>query len=73
MGSLNVVAEVTGTVWKIETQVGDTLAVDDVIMIVESMKMEIPVSATGAGKLTEILVAEGEVVNEGQTVAVLST
>lgn len=73
MGSVNVVAEVTGTVWKIETQVGDTLEADDVIMIVESMKMEIPVSATGAGKLTEILVAEGEVVNEGQTVAVLST
>lgn len=73
MGSVNVVAEVTGTVWKIETQVGDTLAEDDVIMIVESMKMEIPVSATGSGTLTEILVAEGEVVNEGQTVAVLST
>ena len=73
MGSVNVVAEVTGTVWKIETQVGDTLAEDDVIMIVESMKMEIPVSATDSGTLTEILVAEGEVVNEGQTVAVLST
>ncbi len=73
MGRINVVAEVTGTVWKIETQVGDTLAADDVIMIVESMKMEIPVSATGSGQLTELLVAEGEVVNEGQTVAVLST
>jgi len=73
MGRINVVAEVTGTVWKVEAKVGDTLAVDDVIMIVESMKMEIPVSATGAGQLVELLAAEGEVVNEGQTVAVLSS
>ncbi|MBO9353269.1 biotin/lipoyl-binding carrier protein [Bordetella petrii] len=73
MGRVNVVAEVTGTIWKIEAAPGTAVEPDDVIILVESMKMEIPVVATDAGKVAEILVQEGEAVQEGQTVAVITT
>lgn len=73
MGRLKVTAEVTGTVWKIEAAPGAEVAQDETIMLVESMKMEIPVTATDAGRLLEILVKEGELVEEGQTVAVIET
>jgi acetyl-CoA carboxylase biotin carboxyl carrier protein len=64
-------AQVTGTVWKIETREGQTLAEGDVIMILESMKMEIPVEAPCAGTLTEIRVEEGESIEEGAVLAVI--
>ena len=64
---------VTGTVWKLERQAGDTLAEGDTILIIESMKMEIPIDAPTNGVLRELLVAEGESVNEGQVLAVLSS
>ncbi len=64
---------VTGTVWKIERRTGDTLAEGETILIVESMKMEIPIDAPAAGTLAEVRVAEGESVSEGQVLAVLST
>ena len=64
-------AEVTGSVWKIEAQVGSRLEAGTTIMILESMKMEIPVLAEDGGTLVELKVAEGEAVNEGQVVAVL--
>ena len=67
---MKVIAEVAGKVWKIEAQPGATLAADDVILILESMKMEIPVVAPAAGKLLELLVKEGDMVNEGDAVAV---
>jgi acetyl-CoA carboxylase biotin carboxyl carrier protein len=67
---MKVVAEVAGKVWKIEARPGAQLAADDVILILESMKMEIPVAAPAAGKLLEILVREGDMVNEGDVVAV---
>ena len=67
---MKVIAEVAGKVWKIEARPGATLAADDVILILESMKMEIPVVAPAAGKLLELLVKEGDMVNEGDTVAV---
>ena len=73
MGRTNVVAEVTGTVWKVEAQPGTPVQPDDVVMLVESMKMEIPVLATDAGSIAQILVQEGEMVQEGQTVAVIAT
>ena len=63
---------VTGTVWKLERQAGDTLAEGDTILIIESMKMEIPIDAPANGVLRELLVAEGESVQEGQVLAVLS-
>lgn len=64
-------SEVTGTVWKIEAPVGTRVAEGDTVVIVESMKMEIPVTAPRAGVVLEIHVAEGEVVAEDQSVAVL--
>lgn len=73
MPSIDIKADVTGKVWKIETSVGDALGGGDVVMILESMKMEIPVEAPKAGKLGAILVAEGDSVKEGQVLARLDT
>ena len=64
-------APLTGTVWKIETKVGDALDEDDVIMILESMKMEIPVETPVDGELLEIRVNEGDSIQEGQVLAVV--
>lgn len=49
MAKIEVTSEVTGNVWKLQAKVGDVLAEEDVIMILESMKMEIPVEAPVAG------------------------
>ena len=68
---MKVIAEIAGKVWKIEARPGTTLAADDVILILESMKMEIPVVAPVAGKLLELLVKEGDMVNEGDAVALI--
>ena len=68
---MKVVTEVAGKVWKIEARPGAQLAADDVIVIVESMKMEIPVVAPRAGKLRTLLVKEGDALNEGDAVAEL--
>ena len=73
MARLEVTTEVTGNVWKIEVNAGDDLAAEDVIMILESMKMEIPVEAPSAGKLVEILVQEEDSVDEDQVVAIIET
>ena len=73
MAKVEVLSEVTGNVWKITANVGDMLAVDDVIMILESMKMEIPVEAPVPGKLVELHVREEDSVDEDQVVAVLET
>jgi acetyl-CoA carboxylase biotin carboxyl carrier protein len=67
----NVNAHITGTVWKIEKQPGDTVAEGDVIVILESMKMEMPIEAPVAGKISVIKVKEGEPVDEGAVVAVI--
>lgn len=64
-------AQITGNVWKIERAVGDQLQEEDVILILESMKMEIPVEAPCAGRLAEISVREGENVEEGAILAVI--
>lgn len=71
MNRIEAKAEVTGSVWKIEAQVGSRVEAGEVIMILESMKMEIPVMAEEAGTLVELAVAEGAAVSEGQVVAVL--
>ena len=73
MAREEVESEVTGTVWKIETNLGDTVAEGDVLMIIESMKMEIPVLATEDGTIAEFQVEEAEPVAEGQVVVVLET
>jgi acetyl-CoA carboxylase biotin carboxyl carrier protein len=69
MAIVDVKTEITGTVWKIVASVGASLGEEEAILILESMKMEIPVSAPESGKLLEILVAEGDIVTEGSVVA----
>ena len=64
-------AELVGNLWKIVVEVGQAVDEDDTLMILESMKMEIPITSPIAGTVTQILVAEGEVVQEGQTVAIV--
>jgi acetyl-CoA carboxylase biotin carboxyl carrier protein len=64
-------AELVGNLWKVVVEVGQTVDEDDTLMILESMKMEIPITSPTAGTVTQILVAEGEVVQEGQTVAIV--
>jgi acetyl-CoA carboxylase biotin carboxyl carrier protein len=64
-------AELVGNVWKIVAKPGDGVEEDDVLLILESMKMEIPVLAPRAGKVAEIRVKETEIVKEGQVLAVL--
>jgi acetyl-CoA carboxylase biotin carboxyl carrier protein len=66
---MKVVTEVAGKVWKLEARAGAQLAADDTILIMESMKMEIPVVAPVAGKLRALLVKEGDALNEGDVVA----
>ena len=68
---IKVATEVAGKVWKIEAAVGQQVAADDTLMLIESMKMEIPVAAPRAGTIIEILVAEGDPVAEGQAVVLL--
>lgn len=69
MTIIDVRTEITGNIWKIEATPGDSLEEGDTIMVMESMKMEIPVSAPEAGKLREILFEEGATVTEGTVVA----
>jgi acetyl-CoA carboxylase biotin carboxyl carrier protein len=64
-------AQIAGNVWKIEKAVGDALEEEDVILIIESMKMEIPVEAPCQGRLAEIRVAEGDSIEEGSVLAVI--
>ncbi len=64
-------AQITGNIWKIEMHSGDAISEGDIILIMESMKMEIPVEAPCAGKLAEIKVAEGDNVEEGHVLAVI--
>ncbi len=64
-------AHITGTVWKIEVAVGDTVQEGDPVVILESMKMEMPVEAEDSGVVTEIRCAEGQSVTEGDVLVVL--
>jgi acetyl-CoA carboxylase biotin carboxyl carrier protein len=64
-------AHITGTVWKVEVAVGDRVEEGDTVVILESMKMEMPVEAEDAGVVKEILCEEGQAVNEGDTLVIL--
>ena len=64
-------AHITGVVFQITTKAGDSVAEGDPVIVLESMKMEIPVEAPRAGTVKAIMVAEGQTVQEGETVAVL--
>lgn len=65
-------AQITGSVWKIEKAVGDAVEEGETLIILESMKMEIPVEAPCAGTLSEIRVEEGQSVEEGAVLAVIA-
>ena len=64
-------AHIAGTVWKIEVAVGDAVSEGQTVVILESMKMEMPVEAEDAGTVVEILCEEGQAVSEGDTLVVL--
>jgi acetyl-CoA carboxylase biotin carboxyl carrier protein len=71
MAEMRVRSEIAGSVWKIEVAVGDTVVEDDPLLILESMKMEIPLLAPRSGVVREILVAEGEPIAEGDIAVIL--
>lgn len=65
-------AEMTANVWKVLVAAGDTVADGDTLVILESMKMEIPVIVEESGTVAEIKVAEGDVINEDDVIAIIS-
>ena len=67
----DVPAHITGTVWKIETKVGDDVKAGDVLVIIESMKMEMPIEAPEDGRVAEIRCRETQPVSEGDVLVVL--
>jgi biotin carboxyl carrier protein len=69
--AVEVEAQITGNVWKIETSVGAEVEEEDVLLIIESMKMEIPLEAPCDGRVTEIRVAEGQSIEEGDILVVI--
>jgi len=71
MAEIKVRSEIAGSVWKIEVAVGDNVAEEDTLIILEPMKMEIPIVAPRGGTVREILVAEGEAIAEGDVALIL--
>lgn len=71
MARIEIKSEITGTVWKLTSKPGDRVESGDTLIIIESMKMEIPVITEDPGTVKEILVKEKEPVSEGQVVAIL--
>jgi acetyl-CoA carboxylase biotin carboxyl carrier protein len=72
MNKIQLQSLVTGKVWKIEKNIGDAVITGESVLIVESMKMEIPLETTVDGTLVRVLVAEGDIVEEGQILAVVT-
>jgi biotin carboxyl carrier protein len=70
---IDVISDVAGTVWKITAKPGDAVAEGADVVILESMKMEVPIGAPAAGTIGEILVAEGDTVGEGDVIARLTS
>ena len=68
---MQIKAELTGNLWKIVVKEGQQVAADETLMILESMKMEIPVTAPQAGRVARIHAQEGQTVQEGQLLAEL--
>ena len=73
MARLEIKSEVTGNVWRVEVQAGSRVDAADVLVILESMKMEIPVEAPEAGTVTELRVAQEDTVEEDQVILILET
>ncbi|WP_420730048.1 biotin/lipoyl-binding carrier protein [Hwanghaeella sp. 1Z406] len=72
MAEFEVKSDIAGSVWKILVQPGDEIAEDDTLVILESMKMEIPVSSPEDGVVKSLALKEGDAVVEGQLVLVLT-
>lgn len=70
---IDIPSTMTGTVWTVDVAVGDTIKENDRVITLESMKMEIPVGAPADGKITEILVAKDDHVDEDQVIARMET
>ena len=68
---MEVKSQIKAIVWKVLRETGDTVKIDDEIVILESMKMEIPISSEFNGKIKSIEVSEGDEVDEGQVVAII--
>jgi len=68
---IEIEAHITGTVWKIEVAVGDAVSEGDAVVILESMKMEMPVETEDPGVVSEIRCSEGQSVSEGDVLVVL--
>jgi acetyl-CoA carboxylase biotin carboxyl carrier protein len=64
-------AHITGTIWKVKVAAGDSIDAGDVLVIIESMKMEMPIEANDPGKVTEVRCKEGQPVNEGDVLLVV--
>lgn len=73
MPTVEVSSPITGTVWKLVARVGDRVTEDQALVIVESMKMEIPITAPEDGVVEAIRIAEGDAISEGDRVIVLRT
>ncbi|MCH7477875.1 MAG: biotin/lipoyl-binding carrier protein [SAR324 cluster bacterium] len=73
MARVAVESEIAGSIWKIEVEAGKSVSEGDTLLIIESMKMEIPVVAPGDGTVAEILVKEKDAVSEGQPLLMLET
>ena len=71
MAEIRVRSEIAGSVWKIEVAIGDSVAEDDPLIVLESMKMEIPLLSPRAGVVREILVVEGDPISEGDVAVIL--
>ena len=67
----DVVAHITGTVWEIRVNVGDAVEEEQVLVVLESMKMEMPVEAPCAGRVASVLVQSGQAVEEGEVLLTL--
>lgn len=71
MARIEVKSEITGTVWQLQSQPGDKVESGDTLLVIESMKMEIPVITEDGGVVKEILVKPKDAVSEGQVVAII--
>ena len=69
--AVQVAAHITGTVWKIEVKVGDSVVAEQSLVILELMKMEMPVEAPQSGRVSRIAVSEGQAVEEGDVLVEL--
>lgn len=73
MAKVEVEAEVTGVIWQIKVKMGDKVKEGDTLLILESMKMEIPLLSPESGIVSDIMVQENQVTSEGETVIILET